>query len=573
MTILADHYLYSLRNTKTLFLLLLLCHGRLVFSQADTILALPAEKQLPALWKWYRADVPGLDSLQVMTSLKAAEKLFAEKNKTLLRRQTWLIQQLCHAKRNAPEKSAAIMLEAATIAGNKDWELIQAECWHFAGDFFLRGAMYVPAFEYMQKAKNVFDKYGSEKYPHVLRYEGGIANCYYHFGEYAEAIRYFKETMQLIGTWSSVIYYPDIENTIALCYQQLKQYDSAVIWYNQSYHAAAAVKDSFYMALANGNLGFTYYLQKQYDRALPLLEADYMTSVHANEAGSAAIAALTLVAIYLKKGQLAPAEKYMNLSRQIVYTSGNARLWKIWYENLYELSKIKGEYKNTGRYADSLFFYKDSLAALNDKKSFNQAVLKLETEKHMNEVSQLENKRRQQILLRNSLLAGLVLLAIIALLTVNRQLLKRNKEKELAQQQLQFAGQELANYTQQLKEKNDLLEQLRNEINIENESLERTGNINKLLDTTILTEDDWKKFRQLFEKVYPGFFIRLKEKIPDLSATDTRLLALTKLQLSQKDMAAMLGVSYDAIKKAKQRLRKKISLPEEGGLEELVEMI
>jgi DNA-binding CsgD family transcriptional regulator len=147
---------------------------------------------------------------------------------------------------------------------------------------------------------------------------------------------------------------------------------------------------------------------------------------------------------------------------------------------------------------------------------------------------------------------------------VNRQLLKRNKEKELAQQQLEFAEQELMTYTRQLKEKNDLLEQLRDE---------RTGNIQTLLSATILTEDDWKKFRELFDKVHPGFFIRLKEKIPDLSTTDIRMLALTKLRLPLKEMASMLGVSYDAIKKARQRLRKKIDLPEEGDLEELAEMI
>ena len=118
-----------------------------------------------------------------------------------------------------------------------------------------------------------------------------------------------------------------------------------------------------------------------------------------------------------------------------------------------------------------------------------------------------------------------------------------------------------------------MLERLRGEMEQVNDSQERTGTINSLLESTILTEEDWKKFRQLFEKVYPGFFIRLKDKMLDLSPTETRLLALTKLQISPKDMSSMLGVSYDAIRKARQRLRKKINLPEEGGLEELVELI
>ena len=256
-----------------------------------------------------------------------------------------------------------------------------------------------------------------------------------------------------------------------------------------------------------------------------------------------------------------------------MFTLSNIALYKSWYEILYDLSKAKGDYKNAQIYADSLEFYKDSLAVINDKKAFNQAVLRVEMEKHLNEVNQLENKRRRQILLRNSLLIGLVLLTIIALLWVNRQSLKHNKEKEIARQRLQLAEQELAGYTSKLQERTELLEQLRNELSKESDTAERTGNINRLLSTTILTEDDWKKFRELFEKVYPGFFIRLKERMPDLSPTETRLFALTKLQLPPKDMAAMLGVSYDAIKKARQRLRKKINLPEDNEWKDLADMI
>jgi hypothetical protein len=327
------------------------------------------------------------------------------------------------------------------------------------------------------------------------------------------------------------------------------------------------------MGLANGNLGFTWYLQGQYDKALPLLEADHAASTGAGEWGSATNAAVILADIYIKKGQLSIAEKYMDLSREFVYKWGPVPLRKSWYENLFYFYRAKKDYDKMELYADSLLAYKDSVAALLDKKAFNQTVLKLESEKHINEVNQLESRRRQQIILRNSLLIVLVLLAIIALLWVNRQLLKHNKEKELARQQLLFAEQELIAYTERLKEKNTLLERLRSEMEQVNDSQERTGTINSLLESTILTEEDWKKFRQLFEKVYPGFFIRLKDKMPDLSPTETRLLALTKLQISPKDMSSMLGVSYDAIRKARQRLRKKINLPEEGGLEELVELI
>lgn len=537
-------------------------------------MSLPEQKQVLALLKWYYDDLSKKDSQQVAQQLNNAEQSFADGDNKLLRQQAWLLVQLYKAGRKpTAEQAAAFMLDAANEAGKKSWSVTRAECWHYAGGFYFTDAMYVPAFEYMLKAQNVFDQNDTVKYQYLFRYADALAGCYYRFGEYKEAIRYLKKTLSLPLWWRTLIYFPSIDNTLALCYQHLKQYDSAAVWYHQSYNAAAAFKDSFYMALANGNLGATYYVQQKYDEALPLVEADYIASTRAGETGSAINAALILASIYINKDQLALAQKYMDLSRQFVFSNRDVNQLKKWYENLFQLSKVNGDSRNTALYADSLLFYKDSVTALNDKKAYNQAVLKIETEKHLNEISQLEGKRKEQIILRNSLLIGLVLLAIIGFLWVNRQLLKRNKENELAQQQLRFAEQELISYTKQLKEKTEVLEQLHREVRKENTSLERTENLNRLLDATILTEDDWKKFRQLFEKVYPGFFIHLKEKIPDLSAADTRLLALTKLQLPLKDMASMLGVTYDAVKKAKQRLRKKINLPDDENLEDVVDLM
>lgn len=563
-----------MRLARLLFLVLFLLIGKIVFSQPDSIWTLPAEKQVNSLLKWYYDDLSKKDSSQVILALNKAEKAFDEKDFKILERQAWLLQQIYNTEKDPSDDEPALMLEAAKVAAKKNWPVTQAECWHFAGSFYYNDANYTQAFEYMQKAQAVFDNHSAEpEYIYLHRYENVLANCYYHFGEYREAIKYLEKTIALPPYWSTLTFTPGIYNTLALCYLQLKQYDSAAIWFDKSYQAAAAVKDTFYMALAHGNLGNAYYLQHQYDKALPLLEADYKVSMESGETGSATNAAITLAAIFIKKGRLELADRYMDLARPYVYGSHNITIMRSWYENLYNQAKAKNDFKNLGIYADSLFIYKDSVEAMRERRSFNQAVLKLETERHLNEVNRLEQNQKQQILLRNSLLIGLVLLAFIAMLLLSRQLLKRKKEKELAQQELSFAKHELVNYTKLLKEKNDLLEQLRAELNNENHLNDREGNINSLLAATILTEEDWKKFRQLFEKVYPGFFSNLKGKIPDLSASDTRLLALTKLQLPPKTMASMLGVSYDAVKKARQRLRKKIDLPEEGTLEELVEMI
>lgn len=563
-----------MRLGSSLFLVLFVCVGKLAFCQPDSIYKLSSHKQINSFWDWHFGYLVNKDSNTVVGSLTKAEQRFAEKGLHALQRQAWLLRQHYLSDRYLPGERAGRMLKVADEAGQKGWRLTQAECWHLAGNFCYQENKFTLAFEYMQKAQTVFNTYRNKtENTYLHRYDNMLGNCYYHFGEYGEAVKYLKKGSEFPAGWNPPHFTPALYNNLALCYQQLKQYDSAIAWYKKTYEAAVAFNDSIYMALAQGNMGYTYYLQQQYDKALPLLEADYKGSLQAGEKGSATNAAMTLAAIYIKTESPALAEQYMNASRQYVYNARGVMVMKNWYENLYLLARAKGDHKNAGRYADSLMLYKDSVTAMRDKKAFNQAVLKLESEKHQHEVNRLEQIRKQQVLLRNSLLAVLVLLALVALLWLSRRLLKRNQEKELAQQQLYFAEQELMNYTRQLRKKNDLLQQLRDELNKENALSDREGNINRLLEATILTDEDWKKFRQLFEKVYPGFFIRLKEKMPDLSAADIRLLALTKLQLPPRNMASMLGVSYDAIKKARQRLRKKIDLPEDGTLEELAEMI
>ncbi len=499
---------------------------------------------------------------------------------------TWLVQRVYLSTRyRGLQQSVDIMLKAEEEARSKGWPIIVAECWYFIGDYYFVLNRFGPAFEYMQKARYFFEQKGIDNYPYTKRYAGSLAECYYRFGEYEQAIRHYQESIAVPAYWQTVIYFPSVENSIALCYQQLKQYDSAIYYFNRSHQSAAAVKDSFYMSLAYGNLGYTYHLQGKDSLALPLLQNDYAGSIKAAEWGSAINAAMVLATIYIRQGNGDMAHQYLEAARPLVYRFKGIGALKNWYENLYGYYRFKGNTALALYYADSLLLYKDSLATIRNNRTLDQAKLKVETEKHLNTISELENQRRQQVFIRNSILMALLLAGIIGVLWVNRQRLKRKKELQLsalaqekAQQQLQFAQQELAGYTNKLKEKNELIDQFRQELeqlqqHDVQETKTRMENLNHLLNATILTEEDWRTFRDLFEKVYPGFFIRLREKMPDLSAADTRLIALTKLQLAPKDMAAMLGVSYDAIKKARQRLRKKVNLPEEGSLDELANLV
>jgi tetratricopeptide (TPR) repeat protein len=322
-----------------------------------------------------------------------------------------------------------------------------------------------------------------------------------------------------------------------------------------------------YIGITSGNMGNAYFKLGDDAKALPLLEEDFRTSLETKEFKSAMNASLSLSAIYLRKGLHDKAEYHMRFASQHVNRSDDNAM-KTYFDNLSDLRKISGDYKNALAYRDSAAFYLARVQASEEKDILERAKFELELEKHANEITSLEAHRKRQILLRNVLLLFVVLTGTIILYVIQRRYLRRKRQLEQAQK-------ELTMFTDMVREKNEMLDTFSHEIEILRETdqhvqNERSHRMADLMNAHILTEDDWKQFRILFDKVHPGFFVRLKEKMPDLTAAETRLLALTKLQLAPREMASMLGISYDSILKSRQRLRKKINLPEEGTLDELV---
>lgn len=81
----------------------------------------------------------------------------------------------------------------------------------------------------------------------------------------------------------------------------------------------------------------------------------------------------------------------------------------------------------------------------------------------------------------------------------------------------------------------------------------------RLPRTGILTKQDWLDFQKLFDDSYPGFQAELAQNIPSLTAAETRFLLLRKMGLKQHEIAAMLSITPDAVKKTRQRLQRKLT--------------
>ena len=130
--------------------------------------------------------------------------------------------------------------------------------------------------------------------------------------------------------------------------------------------------------------------------------------------------------------------------------------------------------------------------------------------------------------------------------------------------------QQMELFRQSIIEKTSLIEKLQEQVEDKETTAEQLQILDELSRQTILTEDDWDKFKKLFEKIYPGFFMKLKERAIDITVAEQRMAALTRLHLTPKQMASMLGISPLSVHKTRQRLRQRLQITSENNLEETI---
>lgn len=457
---------------------------------------------------------------------------------------------------------------------------VEANALQGLGAYWMRKRKYNKGFEHYLIAHDIYSRFPDDEFPPKQDHLYGLGGAYFHYEDFENAIKYMREALG-VRTRDRDLLNPII-NTLGLCFRKTGIYDSAEFYFRRIYDDAIKRNDTVWVAISGGNIGSTYFLQKRYSEAVPMLEKDVelslATGVIRNAGGTLNV--LAQIA-YIEKDY----DKSIRLSKQALTLMEPKSFWPDYpvAEQIFtQLSKAyaaKKDMANAYLYADSAILAKDSVASQNNAVAFIKAKDKVEFEHHKLEVEQLANQKKMQELVRNGLIIAIVLLTVIAILFINRQRLKQKKleaEKKNTEHELKEAVMQLDGFRHSVQEKNSLIEQFQAEL--ERAKLapdEQTDEevLSELERSIILTDEQWENFRQLFEKVHRNFFVNLKKKIPDLTQAEVRFLALTKLKLSSKEMASMLGISTNAIRIYRHRLRRKLNLDKEDMIEELVNNI
>jgi tetratricopeptide (TPR) repeat protein/DNA-binding CsgD family transcriptional regulator len=401
-----------------------------------------------------------------------------------------------------------------------------------------------------------------------------IANAHFYFRDYRKAIQYFKEASSFVPLSEYERYwYRHSLNNIGVAYQELGMLDSADVYHRRLYQHSIESGDSIWIGISKASIGRTEYLQGLYEKAIDDLSFSFILADHQGDLGLAGGILMNWASACLKLQNVSAAIPLIQKAKEYVWASNRHGAAAQLYPLVSKMYAIQGNPKMAALYVDSTVIMLDSMHRQFSGLMLARVAQKESMVEERVREADIENRKR---MLTFKFYGFLVVMILAFGVTIYVYRLKRRQHREqqaFKDQQLKdreyelgSARAQLIEFTERIAEKNELLEQLE----------QQKGNskwLEELEQSVILTGQDWGRFRDLFEKVHPGFLQRLNEKISGATPAEVRLLALSKLNFSNKEMASALGVTPQAIRVTWHRLRKKANLPEELTIEDLVGQI
>jgi tetratricopeptide (TPR) repeat protein/DNA-binding CsgD family transcriptional regulator len=457
---------------------------------------------------------------------------------------------------------------------------------------------------------------------------------------YSTALEYYLKALDVYEKYypTGRIYSPLLG--IANVYKEQKEFDQALHYLNKSLLMSEAAKDERFVSICHENMGEINFELKQYDQSKKYFNLALDFFRKSGSEGGQIFCLMGLANVFREQHDLPQALLYgqqaLHLSgnferyeRPLVY--GNESVGKTYLE-MKDFGMAKAHFEKALVVADKLKMSEalrdlhkelsETYLNLNDPgKAYDHHVLysayadslvqseKIHQLAEMQARFETERKEREiEILRRDKALAQAyyaaaggvaVVLLVIGLLVLNRQQMKSQTERQLAEKenqileekqslmetelrnkelvesqlhdQLEFKNKELATHTLNLIQKNEILEKIKQNVaEIKSSSEEGlTQKLNGLLSMvnySLHLDKEWENFKLHFEQVHNGFFKDLIDLYPDLSASDIKLCALVKLNLDNREIAAILNISQDSAKVARHRLRKKLDLAAEQNL-------
>lgn len=379
---------------------------------------------------------------------------------------------------------------------------------------------------------------------------------------YADLIPSLIETRDSINLAAVYSHY-------SLFYQWLSKSDSSLYYIRKSLVISEKLNDKANLPTFYGMAGMIFMDKNQYDSASVFLEKSYLLAREAND--------------------------FLTVRQDLLL--------------LMKIDTISGNYATaTGRFEEILAM-NDSVYQQRIRNNLEASELRYENQKK-NSLIDIQNVRlttvtRQKQLLYLFFSTSLLLSLLLALLIIQIRRNNRKKQEllteklsinelqlenarnteeinklraENAEKELKISEKEQMSNALALEQKNEMLGVISSRISDATTNTDIIKGtdlhaIRSFIRMQLHEKEDNNMFNQKFNVLHPDFFSRIKEKHPDLTRAELRFCAYLKLDLDGKQIANILNVTQEAIRKNRYRIRKKMNLPSDESLERYISIL
>ncbi|AOW10712.1 helix-turn-helix and ligand-binding sensor domain-containing protein [Flavobacterium gilvum] len=151
-------------------------------------------------------------------------------------------------------------------------------------------------------------------------------------------------------------------------------------------------------------------------------------------------------------------------------------------------------------------------------------------------------------------------------LKAENELSSQEYEKHILQLELQSKSLEIAGKSLSIAKQSEMIENIQNILDTESDLNKLKSEIKKTIKINAVNKHEWEVFESNLSLMNNEFIIALSKKYPNLTPKDIKLCVYLKMNLSSKEIAPMMNISFRGVELHRYRLRKKLGLAQEESL-------
>jgi AraC family transcriptional regulator, chitin signaling transcriptional activator len=151
-------------------------------------------------------------------------------------------------------------------------------------------------------------------------------------------------------------------------------------------------------------------------------------------------------------------------------------------------------------------------------------------------------------------------------LKAEKELNIQQYEKHILELEIQSKASEVTGKSLSIAKQSEMIEKIQQILDNETDMNRLKSEIKKYIKINSVNKHEWETFENNLNQMHNEFIINLHKKFPNLTSKDIKLCVYLKMNLSSKEIASLMNISFRGVELHRYRLRKKFNLNQDENL-------